>query len=122
MFGVAGEGGDGKAVLGGEGTQGRPGDHGVGDLLVGGVRADGTAFIHGWPFLTGSGLLFLVSGGARQAGPAHRSRKNDSRGPVYRLKEQGASTDGTHGRERLKKRKAGLRLASPPYGLYLCII
>jgi hypothetical protein len=55
MFSVAGEGGDGKAVLGGEGTQGRPGQHGVGNRLKVGVSADGTAFIHEWPFLTSSG-------------------------------------------------------------------
>jgi len=49
MFGVAGESRDGKPVLGGEGTQGRPGLQSVGDLGEGRVRADGTAFIHGWP-------------------------------------------------------------------------
>ncbi len=75
MFGVAGEGGDGKAILGGEGTQGRPGDYGVGDRLEFGVSADGTAFIHGWPFLTGSGLWSLVS--CKWGGTAGRTRTQE---------------------------------------------
>jgi hypothetical protein len=49
MFGVAGEGRDGKAVPGGQGTQGLSGDQGAVDLLEVGVSADGTAFIHGLP-------------------------------------------------------------------------
>jgi len=62
MFGVAGEGRDGKPVPGGQGTQGLSGDQGAVDLLEAGVSADGTAFIHGLP-------LFNQLGGGT-AGPA----------------------------------------------------
>jgi hypothetical protein len=48
--GVAGQRRDGKAVLGGQGTQGPSGYQGSVDLFEGGMSADGTAFIHGWRF------------------------------------------------------------------------
>jgi hypothetical protein len=49
MLEVAGEGGDGEGVAGGEGTEGLAIDQGVVDFPEVGVGADGTAFIHGRP-------------------------------------------------------------------------
>jgi len=50
MFGMAGEGRDGKPVSGGQGTEGFSGLEGAVDLREGGMGADGTASIHGFPF------------------------------------------------------------------------
>jgi hypothetical protein len=94
MFGMAGEGRDGKPVPGGQGTQGLSGDQGAVDLLEAGVSADGTAFIHGMP------LFYQLWGGT--AGPASRSRNSASRGQVYLLGGQGASTVVTDDRKGTK--------------------
>jgi hypothetical protein len=50
MFGMAGEGRDGNPVSGRQGTEGLSGLEGAVDLGEGGMGADGTASIHGFPF------------------------------------------------------------------------
>jgi len=110
VFGVAGERREGKPVLGGHGTQGRPGLQSLGDLVEGRVSADGTAFIHGWPRFSArldgaagkAGGAALCRAPSWRARPASMSQNSDSREPVYPFMGPGASTGGTHDREELK--------------------
>jgi hypothetical protein len=77
MFGVAGERADGEAVLGGQGAQGLPGLQSAVDLREGGVSADGTAFIQGFPFSVLKSSKFKVQSSklsCRAGAVRHKSR------------------------------------------------
>lgn len=66
MFGVAGEGGDGDLVAGGEETEGVAVQQRLVDGVAVGVVADGAAFTHGRP------LSLRLRGRVRPGGQSRR--------------------------------------------------